>query len=505
MISRRAIFVLAGVFCVASCAAFILGNTAEVRLEAGSTLAIIGSSTAATSSIQVATTTEWTIETLRGIKTELGTCGSGMVKLSWNAPSGSYGSAQYSYVLMRDQVDIYLGTERRFVDTGLKSGVSYTYTLTAIANTGASLTPVTVTVDVPDGCATGDSSTGTATTSTSGPSVTISTTSNSGTGTTGTESPTPRTDTVRATSTPRTETATSSPRTGTDAPAPQPPSVVRDLSIATSTPVPVPTPPEVAAKAEILISTISSLAAVQDAGDTPHETAEADVALLYKDSNKDGISDYDAVHVFNMDPKASAPTTVVGKKVYTPEEKVLAGYDPTKKELVRIFPEEPSRSSLPPTKAYTVESVALSTTTGASALSLSGKALPNSFLTIYIFSTPIVVTVKTDANGEWTYSLDRELENGLHTVVTATVDTSGRILAKSQPFPFTKTAQAATLEAMPLPAEAARPTLLSGMNFYIVFGLSTLVFFLALVYVGIDARRREALVAAETPADPPTP
>lgn len=520
MISTRAVFVLAGVFCAAGCAAFVLGNAAHVRLEAGSALAVIASTTNSTTTPaeQADTTsvgTEWTIATVRGIKTEIGTCGSGMVKLSWNEPSGasiawsSAGTAAFSYVLMRNQVDIYSGTERRVIDTGLAPGASYTYMLVAMQN-GTQLAPVTVTVDAPDACPTRDTETRNATTTAS----TTGTTSSDGTfSTTTANTDLPRTITWQATSTPRIDAATSAPRTAVpEAPAPVPPSVVRDLPRATTS-EPLPTPPEVAAKAEVLVSTISSLAAAHDGEAAPHETAEADVALLYTDSNKDGISDYDAVHVFNMDPKAAAPTTVVGKKVYTPEEKVLAGYDPTKKELVRIFPEEPSRSSLPPTDAYTVDSVALATTSAASELRFSGKALPNSFITVYIFSTPVVVTVKTDSNGTWTYTLDRELEDGLHTVVTATVDTSGRILAKSQPFPFTKTAQAASLEAMPLPAEATKPTLLSGMNFYIVFGLSTLIFFLALIYVGVDARRRQALAAealdiassADAPVAPPVP
>ncbi len=47
-------------------------------------------------------------------------------------------------------------------------------------------------------------------------------------------------------------------------------------------------------------------------------------------------------------------------------------------------------------------------------LTLKGKATPNQVITILIFSNPIVVTVKTDANGVWTYNLDKPLSPGEH-------------------------------------------------------------------------------------------
>lgn len=80
-------------------------------------------------------------------------------------------------------------------------------------------------------------------------------------------------------------------------------------------------------------------------------------------------------------------------------------------------------------------------------LRISGTGLPNSYITVYIFSTPTIVKVKTDSRGEWTYTLDKELENGEHEVHVATVDNSGKILAKSNAIPFTQTAEAAALGA----------------------------------------------------------
>ena len=50
--------------------------------------------------------------------------------------------------------------------------------------------------------------------------------------------------------------------------------------------------------------------------------------------------------------------------------------------------------------------------------------------------------MKTDANGNWTYTLDKELENGEHQVYVAITDNTGKITAKSNPLTFVKTAQA---------------------------------------------------------------
>ncbi len=80
-------------------------------------------------------------------------------------------------------------------------------------------------------------------------------------------------------------------------------------------------------------------------------------------------------------------------------------------------------------------------------VSISGKALPNSFITLYIYSDPIVVTVKTDEDGNWSYILDKELEDGNHEVYAAVTDNTGKITSKSPAFVFVKTAQAITPQA----------------------------------------------------------
>jgi len=211
--------------------------------------------------------------------------------------------------------------------------------------------------------------------------------------------------------------------------------------------------------------------------------------LLYKDSNKDGISDHDSIYVYNIDPKKSSPVTKYEGKTINAGEKVLLGFDPTKSELVSINQEQPTVSTAPVIPIYKVSEVNL---TSEKKVSFTGKALPNSFLTLYIYSTPIIVTIKTDSDGEWQYTMNKELENGTHTVYTATVNNTGKIMVKSPGFTFVKTAQAATLEDFPpINTEASqnKPGLLSGIDATLVLSFISLILVLVLILVGIISKK----------------
>lgn len=215
---------------------------------------------------------------------------------------------------------------------------------------------------------------------------------------------------------------------------------------------------------------------------------------LYKDSNKDGISDYESVHVYNIDPIKPSPVSVYEGRTVTAGEKVLLGFDPSQAKLVSVEPEEPETAQAPIAHSYTVSSVEL---TDDKKLSLVGKALPNSFVTLYVYSTPVIVTVKTDADGTWKYTLNKELADGSHTVSVATVDTSGKILAKSTPIPFTKTAQAATLDGVDFGAESEDPSLFSSRSLYMLLFVCFGIIFLTLGIMGLNTKK-EAVIIEET-------
>lgn len=238
-----------------------------------------------------------------------------------------------------------------------------------------------------------------------------------------------------------------------------------------------------------LLSTVKE----QSASQAAHE-----VALLYKDSNNDGISDYDSVHVYNLNPNTPSPVSDYNGKKITAADKILLGFDPAKKELISITAEEPASSSAPVVPTYKVDHIDLA---NAKQVVFKGRALPNTFLTLYIYSTPIIVTVKANANGEWQYTLDKELESGTHTIYTATVNNSGKILAKSPGFLFTKTAEAAprtTPTTTPVLAEtpAAKPGLLAGNAPLIGGSLIIIIVGLMLIFAGRG--KKEDMTEADT-------
>jgi len=68
-------------------------------------------------------------------------------------------------------------------------------------------------------------------------------------------------------------------------------------------------------------------------------------------------------------------------------------------------------------------------------MKFSGKGPPDSTITIYVFSEPIVVTTKTDENGDWIYEFDQPLEGGKHVAYATVRTTSGKVV-RSTVFDF---------------------------------------------------------------------
>lgn len=166
--------------------------------------------------------------------------------------------------------------------------------------------------------------------------------------------------------------------------------------------------------------------------------------LIERDTDGDGLSDYDEKFIYNTDPEN--PRTVEGD--LTDAEKIRAGINPTSPDNEPIQYSDPREDrEAVVSKIHNVERVELvdDEPTGQKRLRMQGTALPNSYVTVYVFSTPTIVTVRTNERGEWSYTLDKELENGEHEVYVATVDNSGRLIARSNPIAVTQTAEAAAL------------------------------------------------------------
>jgi len=74
----------------------------------------------------------------------------------------------------------------------------------------------------------------------------------------------------------------------------------------------------------------------------------------------------------------------------------------------------------------------------ASGYIINGRAEPDSFVLMYVYSQmPLVLLVKTaEYDGRWTYELKDNLVDGKHTVYVAVTDDTGKITRKSNPFTF---------------------------------------------------------------------
>ncbi len=168
---------------------------------------------------------------------------------------------------------------------------------------------------------------------------------------------------------------------------------------------------------------------------------------IAKDTDKDGITDFDEVALYKSDPKL-ADTDNDG---FTDGAEILAGYNPVDAKNETAYNlESPKDSGIVRDDVLVVdevkavnEEVAVADGVPAQA-QISGRALPNSFVTLYVFSTPVVVTLKTADDGSWVYKFDKELEDGEHEVYVGITDNAGTLVAKSNPFTFVKEAQAFT-------------------------------------------------------------
>lgn len=186
--------------------------------------------------------------------------------------------------------------------------------------------------------------------------------------------------------------------------------------------------------AETLV-TVPSEPVVDTDGDGLTDAEEA----LYKtdpnnpDSDGDGFSDGEEVKN-GFSPLGPGK---LGEETPAPTSRQLAS-------VPSITYEEPKTAGTSKPDVLKVEKFTnLAAPTGENRIVMSGKGPPNSFVTIFIYSSPIVVVTRTDASGNFTYTLEKPLDEGRHEVYVTVTDDTGKVLEKSEPAVFfVKTARA---------------------------------------------------------------
>ncbi len=233
-------------------------------------------------------------------------------------------------------------------------------------------------------------------------------------------------------------------------------------------------------------------------------------ARAHIDTDDDGVADYDELNIYHTDP-TNADSDDDG---FHDGAELLARtnpmggmstmtFDPNSSTTKHVsdesmLMEDPKIAGVEEDELLEVSGVTVletgigaSGTTTATKLRLAGRAAPNSFVTIYIFSEPIVVTVKADSSGAWVYTLDKELPDGSHEIYSAITNAGGRILAKSQPLAFVKEAAAVSLISDTAPTGSTAPGFFAGTSLYALIAILIGIIGAALSIIGFMVRERK--------------
>lgn len=188
------------------------------------------------------------------------------------------------------------------------------------------------------------------------------------------------------------------------------------------------------------------------------ERTEADSSI---DTDSDGISDIDELMLYQTDPMR-ADTDNDG---FTDGAEILTGNNPTSAAIESAINYQSPKTTvgLRSNKLQVVSVVPqvqpqLADDTTAVYATIRGVGLPNSFVTMYLFSTPSIATVRTDAQGSFEHTFSTNLADGEHHVYVALVDNAGSIVTQSHEYTFKKDDQEFIITGTPIEPPVAGAT-----------------------------------------------
>ena len=152
------------------------------------------------------------------------------------------------------------------------------------------------------------------------------------------------------------------------------------------------------------------------------------------------------------DSAASSKTTQVASEATTLPEQFVKNIDQIKstKTVDAGGADSPVIQDIKNTKIAAVDQGSTNKTQ-KDAIIFSGKAKPNSTIYLYIFSDPIIVSVKADENGNWQYILDRPLDTGKHESYVLIEDSSTKEVLRTEAKSFFISGARATSSMMDIP------------------------------------------------------
>lgn len=172
-------------------------------------------------------------------------------------------------------------------------------------------------------------------------------------------------------------------------------------------------------------------------------------SLTSRDSDSDGVSNYDEVINFNTNPDL----------VDTDNDGVIDSVEvinltnPGESDIVNSLVLGQSFDDVFRTETISIDRVDPLITTNSRTKAeeryvvVKGKAIPNSFVNIITEGSSVVGIIKTGATGDFAYTLERELPRGKNQLSLALVNNDGDIITLSKPFNFSNTANALSAAA----------------------------------------------------------
>ncbi len=212
---------------------------------------------------------------------------------------------------------------------------------------------------------------------------------------------------------------------------------------------------------------------------------------LAKDSDGDGLSDEReaALGTDPFNPDSDGDSILDG-------DEVSAGFNPLKPDIFSNIKYSNPRLVDPyKTDIYRFDEKdavrAVKLANGKTGIQFKGWGLPNSYVTLFVYSAPVIVVVKTDGAGRWTYTLNQPIDDGQHTAYAALTDGLGQIKARSEVLVFIKKGDfvARVTSNQEASMEAAAQKMKSDFGLFLFFGIAAAVV-AAMAIIGYVAGRQ---------------
>lgn len=219
-------------------------------------------------------------------------------------------------------------------------------------------------------------------------------------------------------------------------------------------------------------------------------------ALLSTDTDGDGLYDERelALGTDPFNPDTDGDGILDG-------DEVANGYNPSAPDdFSKIEYHSPQASAPQRTDIYRFDESdpvsAVKLANGEAGIRFKGWGLPNAYITLFIYSSPVVAVIKTDEYGRWTYTLDKPLDDGQHTAYAALTNSAGEIEARSEVLVFIKNGDNVAKTIAKQGASISSSTEKLKSNFAVAAAvIVSLAFAAALLIIGLAARRSKKAAA----------